>query len=188
METKIVYKLLIVLVLIPLVFSCTTYEKYNYEVTYPFLNDSSYIKIDRLYKNYGKVLYTKDNSTTIEKLYISEGYKIFKPNVSEILKAERLMFQDKSKYYNNDTIGVMKGFSSFYRQYIGFIKPNGDSMVVINLINQKLYDKKYIDDNLYIILDGNNVAVKLPLKVKEIKKQNTTTLTNINITKEIVKN
>jgi len=92
----------------------------------------------------------------------------------------------KSKFYNNDTIGVMKGFYSFYRQYIGIIKANRDSIIVINLINPKYFDKKNIEDNFYIILDNNNVAIKLSLKVKNIKKQNTTTSSYVIISKGVV--
>ncbi|MBP8966816.1 MAG: hypothetical protein KBG33_05410 [Paludibacteraceae bacterium] len=78
-------------------FSCSVYMKENFRVVFPFPNDSSYIRINGLYKNFGKILHTKDNHTTIEKYYISGGYKVFKPSIIELLTAERLMFEKKIK-------------------------------------------------------------------------------------------
>lgn len=163
--------------------SCSVrYNKLSH-VSYPFKADSSYIRINGFYKNQGKIIFTSTHSTRVEKDFIEKGNYIFKPSDRQIIDVETIMLGKSAKYFKNDTIAVLKHYYSYYRQYLGFVNRNGDSIIVINLINPSVYNKKSIEDNLYVVFDEKDGIIDT---TSVIKRKSLTNMFYININKKDV--
>lgn len=101
------------------------------QIGYPIENDKSIITLKALYKGYGKVFGNHFDGKKYIKAYVAP----LTLTTASIIEAEHILFKNYKPYQTNKD--AQRYFRFYYRQYIGFEDENGDSVVLINLLNFK---------------------------------------------------
>lgn len=133
------------------------------QVSYPFKNDHSIVSLHEYYNGYGKVFKNFNEADNDENYPLpSDYFKDLLLTEQLLIRIENIWMEDVNNYYSTipgEKIIIKnpkKYFKHYYRQYVGYVNLNGDSIVVVNLLNfkNKLKAKKYFDDWKYYFNDG----------------------------------